>query len=203
VPAIAAEISGSNRRVVVIVWDGMRPDFVTEEKTPTLWKLSREGVNFRNNHAVYPSSTEVNGVALATGDYPGRSEIIANHEYRPEIDSRKAIDTESAAVVGKGDELSRGNYVACPTVAELVRKAGFHTAIAAAKGIGLLQDRHFGLAAVRDVTLFGGKSLPPGAVAPIVARLGPSPLSEDANRDNWATPANIAPLRDRRKRSQR
>src|SRR4029077_11158357 len=29
-------------RIVVVVWDGMRPDFVTEQNTPTLWKLARE-----------------------------------------------------------------------------------------------------------------------------------------------------------------
>ena len=33
-----------DRHVVVIVWDGMRPDFVSEQNTPALWKLARSGV---------------------------------------------------------------------------------------------------------------------------------------------------------------
>jgi len=33
----------SDRHVVVVVWDGMRPDFVSERNSPTLWKLARAG----------------------------------------------------------------------------------------------------------------------------------------------------------------
>ena len=75
--------AGKARHVVVIVWDGMRPDFVTESNTPTLWQLAREGVTFQNHHPVYLSSTEVNGTALATGAYPSHDGIVANKEYRP------------------------------------------------------------------------------------------------------------------------
>src|SRR5882724_2555528 len=84
----------ANRHVVVVVWDGMRPDFVSEENTPALWKLAHEGVIFRNHHAVYPSATMVNGTALVTGVYPGHSGVIANHDYRPEIDHKHSIDVE-------------------------------------------------------------------------------------------------------------
>src|ERR1043165_3017207 len=73
----------------------MRPDFVSEKTTPTLWKLAREGVTFRNHHAVYPSATQVNGTALVTGVYPGRSGVIANYAYRPEIDRTRSISVES------------------------------------------------------------------------------------------------------------
>lgn len=52
------------KQVVVVLMDGLRPDFVTEQNTPTLWKLAQDGVTFRKHHAVYPSATHVNGVAL-------------------------------------------------------------------------------------------------------------------------------------------
>ncbi len=110
----------SERHIVVVVWDGMRPDFVSEQNTPALWKLSREGVTFRNHHAVYPSATIVNGTALVTGVYPSKNGIIANHVYRPDIDLNHAIDVEIPAVVKKGDELSGGKYISVPTIAELV-----------------------------------------------------------------------------------
>src|SRR5436853_7015349 len=84
--ARGAEASAELRHVVVVVWDGMRPDFVTEENTPTLWKLAREGVVFCNHHSVYPSATMVNGTALMTGVYPGNNGIIAKHVYRPDIE---------------------------------------------------------------------------------------------------------------------
>ena len=128
------------RHVVVVVWDGMRPDFVTEQNTPTLWKLAREGITFRNHHAVFPSATMVNGTAIVTGIYPGKNGIIANHVYRPDIDPHHSIDVELPAVVKKGDEVSGGKYILVPTIAELVQHAGGRTVIASAKTVGLLLD---------------------------------------------------------------
>src|SRR5437762_1282556 len=139
--ATGAQPSNQSLHVVVVVWDGMRPDFVSEQNTPTLWKLAHEGVTFRNHHAVYPSATMVNGTAIVTGVYPGRNGIIANHVYRPDIDSRHAIDVENPAVVQRGDELSGGKYVSRSTIAELVQRAGGRTVIASAKTVGLLLDR--------------------------------------------------------------
>ena len=63
-------------RVLVVVFDGMRPDFISEETTPHLWRLASEGVFFAHHHPVYLSSTEVNGTAIATGAYPSRSTVI-------------------------------------------------------------------------------------------------------------------------------
>src|SRR5437762_12281140 len=139
-----AQPANQPRRVVVVVWDGMRPDFVSEQNTPALWKLSREGVTFRNHHAVYPSATIVNGTALVTGVYPGNNGIIANHIYRPDIDPHHAVDVELPPVVKKGDEVSEGKYISVPTIAELVQRAGGRTIIATAKTVGLLLDRQIG-----------------------------------------------------------
>jgi len=133
----------------------MRPDFLSQENTPALWKLANEGVVFRNHHAVYPSATNVNGTALVTGVYPGHSGLIANHDYRPEIDSKHSIDVEIPKVVEKGDELSGGKYISFPTIAEIVQRAGGHTAIATAKTVGLLLDRHVDPGSPKNcVTLF-------------------------------------------------
>ncbi len=136
-----AQPANQPRRVVVVVWDGMRPDFVSEHNTPALWKLSREGVTFRNHHAVYPSATMVNGTALVTGVYPGKNGLIANHVYRPDIDLHHTVDVELPAVVKKGDEVSGGKYISVPTLAELVQRAEGRTIIATAKTVGLLLDR--------------------------------------------------------------
>src|SRR5712671_725058 len=141
-PIAVAAPSAPERHVVIVVWDGMRPDFVSEQNTPALWKLAQSGVTFRNHHSVYPSATIVNGTAINTGVYPNRSGILANHDYLPAIDARKAIDVENVGVVRKGDEISGGKYVRVPTIAELVREHGGRTAIATAKTVGLLFNRH-------------------------------------------------------------
>jgi arylsulfatase A-like enzyme len=186
---VAADAPNPARHIVVVVWDGMRPDFISEKTTPTLWKLGREGVTFRNHHAVYPSATMVNGTALVTGVYPGRNGVIANYEYRPEIDRRRPINVESPAAVGRGDELSHGKYICVPTITELVQRAGGRTVIAAAKTVGLLLDRQADIGSAKNcVTLFAGETLPTGTFASIVAALGPFP-SARLQYDAWTTKA--------------
>jgi arylsulfatase A-like enzyme len=189
-PAPGAEEPNESRHVVIVVWDGMRPDFVSEQNTPALWKLAREGVTFRNHHAVYPSATMVNGTAMVTGVYPGRNGITANHVYRPDIDPHHAVDVELSPVVDKGDDLSGGKYISVPTVAELVQRAGGGTVIAAAKTVGLLLDRKAGTnsGAKRSLTLFAGKSLPADLLSSTSEKLGPFP-SAHLQQDIWTTKA--------------
>src|SRR5262249_1422493 len=150
---------------------------------------------FRNHHAVYPSATMVNGAAMVTGVYPGNSGIIANHVYRPDIDSHHALDVELKSAVEKGDQLSGGKYIATPTIADLVERAGARSEIAAAKSVGLLLDRQFSVrgdvgalsagegfpadakekttaALSNRVTLFTGQCLPSTAIGPITKKLG-------------------------------
>src|SRR5947199_6136993 len=191
-PAPGAEEPHESLHVVIVVWDGMRPDFVSEQNTPALWKLAREGVTFRNHHAVYPSATMVNGTAMVTGVYPGRNGITANHVYRPDIDPHHAVDVELLPVVNNGDDLSGGKYISVPTVAELVQRAGGGTVIAAAKTVGLLLDRKAGTnsGAKRSLTLFAGKSLPADLLSSISEKLGPFP-SAHLQQDIWTTKALI------------
>src|SRR5437762_9883491 len=82
---VVAPLKGKAEHVVVVVWDGMRPDFISPQYTPTLYQMATKGVFFKHHHPVYISSTEVNGTALATGVYPNRSGIMANSDYRPAI----------------------------------------------------------------------------------------------------------------------
>src|SRR3954465_1410485 len=129
-------LKGPERHVVIVVWDGMRPDFVTAEHAPTLWRLAQDGVLFAHHHCVYLSATNVNGAALATGMYPSHSGLIANLEFRPLIDGHKPIDVSRVEAISRGDEVSQDHYITAPTVAELVQRAGGRSVIAASKTVG-------------------------------------------------------------------
>lgn len=59
---LPAQGGGVAKRVVLVAWDGMRPDFVSPELTPALWQLRTNGTWFARHHSAYPTSTEVNGV---------------------------------------------------------------------------------------------------------------------------------------------
>ena len=126
---------------------------------------------------------------MVTGVYPGKNGVIANYEYRPEIDHSRSINIESPAAVSRGDEVSGGKFISVPTIAELVQGAGGRTAIASAKTVGLLLDRHAGIGTAENcVTLFAGQTLPRDILTPIVAALGPFP-SAHVQHDVWTTKA--------------
>ena len=188
-------VRGKAKHVVLVVWDGMRPDFVNETNAPTLWKLAREGVNFRNHHSVYPTLTSVNATALATGVHPSRSGPIANYEYRPEIDRAKLARMDAPSTIRKGDEGSGGKYLAVPTIAELVQSGGGRTAVAGTKPAPILFDRKaapLSKVSQRSITLFEGAALPDSARAMIEKLLGPYPARSELPSvadDAWTTRA--------------
>src|SRR5256885_8802165 len=185
-PTAPGASSTQDRHVVVIVWDGMRPDFVSEQNTPALWRLAQSGVTFRHHHSVYPSATIVNGTAINTGVCPNRSGILANHDFRPEINPKSSIDLENARVIRKGDEISGGKYIGVSTIAELIHNGGGKTAIATAKTVGLLFDRH--AEPQNGQTIFAGDSTQPDAVTEIVKTLGAFPAAtQPSARDAWTT----------------
>src|SRR6202140_5123548 len=72
---------GRGRVVVLMVWDGLRPDFVTQRDTPNLFRLAREGVRFDRHHSIFPTLTMVNATALATGAPPGVNGLEGNVFY--------------------------------------------------------------------------------------------------------------------------
>ncbi len=188
--------TGKAERVVIMVWDGLRPDSVTDEATPTLARLAREGATFTRHHSAYPSSTEVNGTAMATGCYPGHSGIIGNRMFIPGIDPLKSVATESLTTIRNGDKASGGKYLAVPTLAEVAHMAGWRTVIAGSKAVVLLHDRAErpeGELGTESVVLHAGRTLPPDAVKAVnEANGGPFPVTVEipnAAADAWTTRA--------------
>jgi arylsulfatase A-like enzyme len=171
---LAADSSGGKgvaEHVVLIVWDGMRRDFITPEYTPNLYRMAGRGVFFKNHHPVYVSSTEVNGTALATGDYPIHSGIMANSDYRPLLGWLGPNNTEGVEAIRRGDLISDGHYILVPTVAEILHQAGYRTVVAGSKPVALLQDRAIKRpagAAAESRMFYKGHTIPRSALEPLV-----------------------------------
>ena len=187
--APSAYAAGQAKYFVMVVWDGMRPDFVSPELTPTLHALRESGVWFANHHSVYPTSTEVNGTVLATGVFPQRSGVLANKEYRAEIDPLKPFGTESLAAVRRGDEVTGGKYLRVPTLAEMVQTHGERTAVAGAKPLALLHDRLPRTTNSANPVWFAPGALPENNFAALTTRFGSFPEARSPNiaRDIWTT----------------
>lgn len=46
------QANGRAKHFILVVWDGMRPDYASEDLTPTLWGLKERGVWFENHHSI-------------------------------------------------------------------------------------------------------------------------------------------------------
>ena len=182
------------RHVVVVVWDGMRPDFVSERNSPTLWKLAKEGVTFAHHHSVYVSATNVNGAAIATGVYPNRNTLLANREFRPSIDPLQPFENAQPEIIEKADKVTGGKYIAAPTIAEIVRQTGRRTAVVGTKAVAFLHDRHaeWSSAAKKNFVKFAAAPMPAPLREETLRLLGPfaiEPSTTDEPRNFYATRA--------------
>jgi len=150
-----AHVAARAPKVIVFVWDGLRPDSVNADVTPNLAKLrDREGVNFSDHHAVYPTFTMMNAAAFATGAYPGHHGFYGNTEYLPgaagtnadgkAIDFSQPVFTEDHGVLQAIDAFNRGQgragLFAVSTLFEAAHAAGLHTAAIGKIGPAFMQD---------------------------------------------------------------
>ena len=116
-PAQSQELPApKGQHVLLVVWDGMRPDFIRKDLTPNAWSLVERGTFFANNHATYISTTEVNGSSIATGMKPVHHGIFANTEYRPEVNLISTVPTQNAWAMRVGDTMSGFKWLLAPTV---------------------------------------------------------------------------------------
>ncbi|MCC5940036.1 MAG: alkaline phosphatase family protein, partial [Balneolaceae bacterium] len=74
-------------RHLVIVVDGLRPDYVTPEIMPHVFNMGEHGVVGERSAAVFPTFTRPNRTAIPTGSYPGTHGVVHNELYHPKLES--------------------------------------------------------------------------------------------------------------------
>jgi predicted AlkP superfamily pyrophosphatase or phosphodiesterase len=109
---------------LVLVLDGLRPDSITPEETPNLWRLRQEGVDFPNSHAVFPTVTRVNATAIATGTYPDRNGIFGNSLYVRAVDPNRAFSNDDHRNLFRLDEATGGQMVLVKGLGEILAERG-------------------------------------------------------------------------------
>lgn len=188
-------VANPAQHVVIIVMDGLRRDSVTPEQMPTLYALSQQGVFFNAHHPVYPSSTQVNATALATGMKPATSAVVANREYRPELELLHPIDMNDEYYAWVADNEKNSPFINAPTLPELAHQHGLTTVVAGTKAVAVLWDRSYHNRSTSQPTLFEGMAIPAATLDPIIADQGPFPTGVDqkhvvnTRRDIWTTRA--------------
>jgi arylsulfatase A-like enzyme len=137
-------------RVIVFVWDGMRPDAISADDTPNLLALGARGSVFEDNHSTYPTFTMANASSFATGAFPGTIGFYGNHFWAPGakgsdakgqvVDFQSPIFTEDYAILRDLDAHYAHELLELPTLFATARKAGLKTALIGKSGPAFLQD---------------------------------------------------------------
>ncbi len=108
---------------LVIVVDGLRPDYVTPELMPRLTQLGSRGIVFTAHHSVFPTVTRVNAASFVTGAYPDAHGLMGNVVYIPRANATGTLDTgrlENLEAIERAD----GRLLTAPTLGEILQRAG-------------------------------------------------------------------------------
>ncbi len=178
--------------VIVFVVDGLRPDAITADDTPTLFRLRGEGVELTNSHSVFPTVTRVNAATIATGMQPGAHGIVGNQIYAPAVDPRRAFDTGNFRNLLALDRASGGRLVMGLTLGERLRAHGMTLAGVSSGSTGssfLLNPRApAGAGVVINGYFESGKTVayPADVSDAILAKFGPAPAKAGVARHDAA-----------------
>lgn len=111
-------------RVVVVVFDGLRPDMVTPERMPNLAAFAGQGTWFREARSVFPSMTRVATSSISTGAPPALHGIVGNSFYFPDVSRDFVLDTSLAADLALAEERLNGPLIAPETLGDRLAAQG-------------------------------------------------------------------------------
>jgi predicted AlkP superfamily pyrophosphatase or phosphodiesterase len=178
------------RRAFVMVWDGLRPDLISEQLTPNLYRLAAEGVRFSDSHAVFPTVTRANSASIATGALPATHGIPGNTFYAPALEAAAALATSDAAHLRRLAAHRGGRLLTCETLADRLARTGDRTVVVSTGSTGSAFLQH------PTCDLRDGLLLNPGlwlgtSREQIEARIGPMPPGSLPNSEQnaWFTRA--------------
>lgn len=135
--APAAEVPDRARqRHLLIVLDGLRPDYVTPDLMPRLHALGERGVVFTDHHAAYPTVTRVNAASISTGAYPETHGLLGNAVFFPAVDAGRFLNTADWRNLLRIEETEEAGLLTAPTLGERLQGAGLRLLVASAGSSG-------------------------------------------------------------------
>ncbi len=193
-PRAAAE--DAPPKFVIIVVDGLRPDYITPETMPALHRLGQAGVFFANHHSVIPTVTRVNSSSFSTGSYPESHGLMGNSVYFPNVNPEKALTTSDYENLTRIRDAEGGRLLTATTLAETLAAAG--------KKFVAVSSGSTGSAFLLNPAVSGGGVLHPNLILPdsqrehVLSVVGPAPeegMPATAIM-TWATDAYIKIARE-------
>lgn len=119
-------------RALIVVFDALRPEFVTPELMPNLHGFAARGVQYRNSRSTFPSETRVNQSAVTTGCYPRRHGVVANNFVVAGEDGPMVLTTGDDVAFEKALDAMAGPLLGVPTLGQRLAAAGMSYATVSA-----------------------------------------------------------------------
>ena len=123
-------------RHLLIVLDGLRPDYVTQELMPNLYALGQRGVVMTRHHAVYPTVTRVNASSISTGAYPTTHGLMGNAVFFPAVDPHRFLTSGDRANLLRVRDAEDGDLLTATTLAEALQAVGKRALVVSAGSTG-------------------------------------------------------------------
>ena len=193
VPSIGAagqdgEARADGPRHLLIVLDGLRPDYVQPHFMPALHALGRRGVVMTSHHAVFPTVTRVNAASISTGAWPETHGLLGNSVFFPGVDAG-FLSTSDRGNLLRIEAAGDGRLLTAPTLGEALQSSGRRLLVMSAGSSGSSY--------LLNHTVAGGAilhyeySLPADLHVQALERLGPVPEAGTPNhrRNRWIVDA--------------
>jgi phosphonoacetate hydrolase len=115
---VNARPSAAPQRVVIVLFDGLGPDYVEQSAMPVLKKMMREGFS-KTVQGVMPSVTNCNNASLCCGAWPEEHGITGNSYFDEKT--------------GKAEYMEDASFLRTPTIFERASRLGVKSALLTSK----------------------------------------------------------------------
>ena len=169
-------------KVLIVVFDALRPEFVRADLMPNLCAFAERGVRFETMRSTFPTETRVNQTAVLTGCYPRRHGIVANRFPVPGMKPPRVVNTGADAEIAEAFAAAgKGGLITMPTMGERLHAAGrrFATLSAGTPGGGRLINHLAEAHGTFRLAMRAPEAAQPvGILSALTAEIGPMPAYE-------------------------
>jgi hypothetical protein len=171
-------------KVLVFVFDGLRPDHINPALMPELARFASESVRFANARTVFPSETRVAVSSLVTGCRPGSHGIAANQFVDRGVFADRPVDTGARADLQAVRAAQGGTLLMRPSLSDRLHEAGLCHAVvsSASPGSSFLLDSNAASLGQFSWSVHGTGNTPDDLAAEILERYGPVPAATSRRR---------------------
>lgn len=191
VASILVHAQAPGRAQLLLVVDGLRPDYITPDVMPRLHALGARGIQFTAHHSVFPTVTRVNSSSFSTGAYPESHGLLGNTIFSEKTYPTKGLNTSDHEQL-LAMEKAEGRLQTAPTLGSVLQAAGrkFLVISAGSPGSALLLNHPVYNGAVINPEFIDPPSLAPKVLAAVGK--GPEEAVPNNVRNKWAVDAYLS-----------